>query len=273
MGRGRADDNTTSIFVGLSGADENTTSIFVGLNAADENRSPKSSRSRARTFSLPLAPLSVLSAAARRAAAALPSSRARTPGPPLAAALRTPLAVPCPSPPQSPSRVPVRHARPRLPSPCVARSHAWPSPRRRTTHSPRRRTLRRVRPSVARAPPALVVRRAPACPCQPSCAPVRPRPPSVAHARRLSTPSSVARARPPSTPSSVTRAHRPSTTPSFPAVSLPVSFLPPLSCAANSSSAPCAPVQRSLLWYSSVQPMPSGWGRDVAAACDLVLAS
>jgi hypothetical protein len=258
VGRGRADDNTTSIFVGHSGAEENTTSIFVSLNAADENRSPKSSRSRARTFSLPLAPFSVLSAAARRVPAALPSPRARMPGPLLAAARRTPLAVARPSPPQSPSRAPVRRARPRLPSPCVARSHAWPSPRRSTTHSPRRRTLCRVRPSVARAPPALAMRRAPACPRRPLRAPVRPRPPSIAHAHRPSTPSSVARARRPSTPSSVALARRPSTTPSFPAVSLPVSLLPPLSCATNSSSAPCTPVQRSLLWYSSVRPVPSG---------------
>jgi hypothetical protein len=212
VGQGCADDNMTSIFVGLSGADENTISIFVDLNAADENRSPKSSRSRARTFSLPLALFSVL-----RAAATLPSPRARTPGPPLAAARRTPLAVALPSPPHSPSRAPVRRARP-------------------------------------------------ACPRRPSRAPVRPR------RARLSTPS-VARARRPSTPSSIARARRPSTTPSFPAVSLPVSLLPPLSCAANSSSAPCTPVQRSLLWYSSVRPVPSGWGRDVAAACDLALAS
>jgi hypothetical protein len=203
VGRGRADDNRTSIFVGLSGADENTTSIFVGLNAADENKSPKSSRSLAHTFSLPLAPFSVLSAAARRAAAALPSPRARTPGPPLAAARRTPLAVALSSPPHSLSRAPVRRASPRLPSPCVARSHARPSPRRRTPHSPRRRTLHRVRPSVACARPSRAPRLPSPCVAPPPTLGVRRvRPPSV-HAE-------LRRARPPSVHAELRRARPPS---------------------------------------------------------------
>jgi hypothetical protein len=128
-----------------------------------------------------------------------------------------------PSPPHCPS------------SPALARSLPSRARRRTLLHSPAlAATLSFPRlPSPSRAP---------ACPRRPSRAPVRPRrarlsTPFVACGRRQSTPSSVARARRLSTPSSVARAHRPSTTPSFPAVSLPVSLLPPLSCTTNSSSA------------------------------------
>jgi hypothetical protein len=244
VGRGCADDNTPSIFVGLRGADENTTFIFVGLNAADENRRPKSSRSRARTFSLPLAPFSVLSAAARRTpsvarAVACPRRPSRAPSPDLAVRRALATALSCPRLPRR------RTARALLPS-RARRPRALAGLARLTPHAPalacpRRRTLLPL-PPLAVACARLPSPSRPACPRRPSRAPVRPRrarlsTPSVACARRQSTPSSVARARRPSTPSSVARARRPSMTPSFPAVSLPVSLLPPLSCTANSSSA------------------------------------
>jgi hypothetical protein len=204
VGRGCADDNTTSIFVGLSEADENTTSIFVGLNAADENRSPKSSRSRARTFSVPLAPFSVLSAAARRAAAALPSPRARTPGPPLAAARRTPLAVALPSPPHSLSRAPVRRARPA----CPRRAS-----RARTPDPPLAAALSVVcaRPSrVPRLPSPSVARARPSTPSSTVHAVRRARPPSV-HAK-------LYRARPPSVHDALVPRGEPPRLPSSPSV-------------------------------------------------------
>jgi hypothetical protein len=241
VGRGWADDNKPSIFVGLRGADENTTFIFTGLNAADKNRHPKSSRSRDRSFSLPLAPFFVLSAAARRTpsvarAVACPHRPSRAPSPDLAVRRALATALACPR---------LRTARALLPS-RARRPRALAALARLTPHAPalacpRRRTLL-PSPPLAVACARLPSPSRPACPRRPSHAPVRPRrarlsTPSVVCARRQSTPSSVARARRPSTPSSVARARRPSTTPSLPAVSLPVSLLPPLSCTANSSSA------------------------------------
>jgi hypothetical protein len=136
----------------------------------------------------------------------------------------------CPHRPSCAPRLPSQSVTPRLPSPSVVR--ARPSTPSSTVHT-ELDCPRRARLSM----------------------------PSVTRARRPSTPSSVARARRPSTPpsrrspSSVARAHCLSTPPSFPAVSLLVSLLPPLSCATNSTLAPCAPVQRSLPWYSSVRPV------------------
>jgi hypothetical protein len=138
-------------------------------------------------------------------------------------------------------------ARPRLTSLCVARSPphspALACPRRRTARAllPSRARRRTLLPSRARRPRALAAARSctrlPSPPHSPSLASPRRRvrPPALAVVPRLPS-SSVASARP-STPSSVARARRPSTTPSFPAVSLPVSLLPPLSCTTNSSSA------------------------------------
>jgi hypothetical protein len=216
VGRGCADDNTPSIFVGLRGADENTTFIFVGLNAADENRRPKSSRSRARTFSLPLAPFSVLSAAARRTpsvarAVACPRCSSRAPSPDLVVrhALTTALSCPrLPSPPHCPSSPalarspPARARRPRALD--AARSYTrLPSP----PHSPSLASpRRRVRP------PALAI-----APRLPSSSVARARsstPSSTVHAVRRVCPPSVhaelRRARPPSVHAELRRARLPS---------------------------------------------------------------
>jgi hypothetical protein len=185
--------------VGLRGADENTTFIFVGLNAADENRRPKSSRSRARTFSLPLAPFSVLSAAARRTpsvarALACPRRLSRAPLPDLAVRRALAAALSCPrlpSPPHYPSSPALARSPPH--STALARSPPARARRRMLLHSPALAAAlsfpRLPSPSRApacprrRAPPALAVRRErPSvhaeldCPRRPSRAPaVSPR--------------------------------------------------------------------------------------------------
>eukprot|EP00267_Zea_mays_P051503 XP_020404460.1 vegetative cell wall protein gp1-like [Zea mays] len=114
-------------------------------------------RLRDRTFSLALARFSVLRAAARRAAAALPSPRARTPGPPLVTARRTPLAA-------------ARRAAAALPSP---RSHArTPCGTARTP----RRPFIVPRPRAAPSPCPVPALPSPCPPCRRAPSPHRPSP-------------------------------------------------------------------------------------------------